>query len=47
LGIPIIRSRFIRDDFAVFPDINGRAVHAGGLARDLGGASQGAAGGKS
>jgi len=37
--------RFFGDDFAVFPDINGRAVHAGGLARDLGGASERAANG--
>ena len=45
VGIPIIRSWFFRDHFAVFPDINGRAVHAGGLASDLGGASQSAADG--
>lgn len=34
--------RFFSDDFAVFPNIDGRAVHAGGFAGDLGGAAQSA-----
>ena len=37
--------RFFGDDFAVFPVVNRRAVHARGFARDLGGAAQGAADG--
>ena len=37
--------RLQRDDLAVFPDINRRAVHAGGLARDLRGAPERAADG--
>jgi hypothetical protein len=35
-----IRSRFFGDDFAVLPNVDGRAVHARGLAGDLGGAAQ-------
>ena len=37
-----IRSWFFGDDFAVLPNVDRRAVHAGGLAGDLGGAAQGA-----
>jgi len=37
------RLRLLGDDFAVLPNVNGCAVHAGGPARDLGGAAQGAA----
>jgi len=36
-------SRFLGDDFAVFPDVDRRAVHAGGLARDFSGAAERAA----
>ena len=36
-------SRFFSDDFAVLPNIDRGAVHAGGLAGDLGGAAQSAA----
>jgi hypothetical protein len=35
-------SRFFSDDFAVLPNIDRRPVHACNLARDLGGAAQGA-----
>ena len=37
-----ITLRFLRDDLAVFPNINRGAVHAGGFAGDLGGAAQSA-----
>lgn len=33
-------SRFLGDDFAVFPNVDRRAVHAGGLAGDFCGAAQ-------
>ena len=33
--------RFFGDDFAVFPDVNRRAVHTGRFSRDSGGAAQG------
>jgi hypothetical protein len=36
----VVALRFFGDDFAVLPDVNRRAVHAGGLARDLGGAAE-------
>jgi hypothetical protein len=36
-------SGFFGNDFAVFPDVNGRAVHAGGLAGDFSGSAQGSA----
>src|ERR1044072_5262910 len=32
--------RFFGDDFAVLPNINGRTVHAGGLARGSGSAAR-------
>ena len=34
------RLRLFGDDFAVLPDVDRRAVHARGLARDLAGAAQ-------
>ena len=37
--------RFFGDDLPILPDVNGGAVHAGGLARCLGRAAQGAASG--
>ncbi len=36
-------SRFLGDDLAVLPNVDRSSVHVGGLARDLGGAAQGAA----
>ncbi len=40
-------SRLLGDDFAVFPDVDRRAVHARGLARNLSSAAQGATDGES
>jgi len=39
------RSRFEGDDFAVAPDVDGGAVHAGDFARDAGGTAKRAADG--
>ena len=38
-----VESGFFGDDFAVSPNVDRRAVHAGGLARDFGGTAQRAA----
>ena len=39
-GEEFLRLRFFGDDFAVFPDVDRRAVHARGLAGGLGRASE-------